>query len=201
MLTSGVLLGPYEIVSLLGSGGMGEVYRARDTRLNRLVAVKVLPPHLAADPQFRQRFEHEARAISALDHPHICALYDVGEEQGRSYLVMQFLEGETLESRLKKGGLPLDSTRQVRSAPRFDTSMPGRGRHGVGSSASTRRRAQEVECVQQFETIDRLDVDQIPAILLTGTNAIRFLSNCKRFADSVRCKRPPEHRAVSRIRR
>jgi serine/threonine protein kinase len=112
MLTSGLRLGPYEIISLLGSGGMGEVYRARDTRLNRLVAVKVLPPHLAGDPQFRQRFEHEARAISALDHPHICALYDVGEEQGRSYLVMQLLEGETLETRLKKGRLPLDQALQ-----------------------------------------------------------------------------------------
>jgi len=83
-LTSGTRLGPYEIESALGAGGMGEVYRARDTRLDRIVAIKVLPDALAADPQFRERFDREARAISQLDHPHICALYDVGEEQGMS---------------------------------------------------------------------------------------------------------------------
>ena len=83
-LTSGTRLGPYEIESALGAGGMGAVYRARDTRLDRIVAIKVLPDALAADPQFRERFDREARAISQLDHPHICALYDVGEEQGMS---------------------------------------------------------------------------------------------------------------------
>jgi Tol biopolymer transport system component len=87
---------------------MGEVYRARDTRLDRTVAIKVLPASVAADPQFRERFGREARAISALDHPHICALYDVGEKDGTSFLVMQYLEGETLADRLTKGGLPLD---------------------------------------------------------------------------------------------
>jgi len=95
-LEIGRRLGPYEIQSALGAGGMGEVYKARDTRLDRTVAIKVLPAQLASDIQFRDRFDHEARTISQLDHPHICALYDVGEEQGTSFLVMQYLEGETL---------------------------------------------------------------------------------------------------------
>src|SRR5919109_1426931 len=106
-LTSGTKLGPYEIVAPTGAGGMGEVYRARDTRLDRIVAIKILPEALAADPQFRERFDREARAISQLDHPHICALYDVGEHDGTAYLVMQYLEGETLAERLQKGPLPV----------------------------------------------------------------------------------------------
>lgn len=101
-------LGPYEIVSALGAGGMGEVYKARDTRLDRIVAVKILQESLAADSQFRDRFDREARTISQLDHPHICALYDVGEQNGTAYLVMQYLEGETLADRLKRGALPID---------------------------------------------------------------------------------------------
>src|SRR5438034_7138491 len=107
-LTPGTRLGVYEILVLLGSGGMGEVYKARDTRLDRIVAIKVLPTSLASDPQFRDRFDREARTISQLDHPHICTLYDVGEQDGISFLVMQHLEGETLEARLKKGALPID---------------------------------------------------------------------------------------------
>src|SRR5947207_2870897 len=107
-LAGGTRLGPYEIQSALGAGGMGEVYKARDTRLDRTVAIKILPEALAADPQFRDRFDREARTISQLDHPHICSLYDVGQEAGTSFLVMQHLEGETLEARLKKGGLRLD---------------------------------------------------------------------------------------------
>src|ERR1700704_1183999 len=111
-LSPGTRLGPYEILSALGAGGMGEVYRARDTRLDRTVAIKILPEALAADPQFRDRFDREARTISQLDHPHICALYDVGEQNGTSFLVMQYLEGETLADRLKKGALPLDQALQ-----------------------------------------------------------------------------------------
>src|ERR1700731_663322 len=111
-LTAGTRLGPYEIQSALGAGGMGEVYKARDTRLDRTVAVKILPQVLAADPQFRDRFDREARTISQLDHPHICALYDVGEQDGTSFLVMQYLEGDTLEARLKKCALPLDQALQ-----------------------------------------------------------------------------------------
>src|SRR6266516_2795641 len=87
---------------------MGEVYKARDTRLERTVAIKILPETLAADPQFRERFDREARTISQLDHPNICTLHDVGEHNGTAYLVMQYLEGETLEARLKKGALPLN---------------------------------------------------------------------------------------------
>src|SRR5262245_4627384 len=96
----GTRLGPYEIVSPLGAGGMGEVYRARDTRLNRSVAVKVLPPELASDPDRRSRFEREAHAIAALSHPHICTMHDLGRENGTDYLVMELLEGETLADRL-----------------------------------------------------------------------------------------------------
>jgi Tol biopolymer transport system component len=113
VLGTGSHLGPYEILSALGSGGMGEVYKARDTRLDRIVALKVLPDVLAADPQFRDRFDREARSISQLDHPHICALYDVGLQGGTAYLVMQYLEGETLADRLSKGALPIDQALQV----------------------------------------------------------------------------------------
>jgi eukaryotic-like serine/threonine-protein kinase len=107
-LQPGTRLGPYEVLSALGVGGMGEVYKARDTRLDRTVAIKILPETLAADPQFRERFDREARAISQLDHPHICALYDLGEQAGTAYLVMQYLEGETLADRLAKGALPVE---------------------------------------------------------------------------------------------
>jgi serine/threonine protein kinase len=107
-LQPGVRLGPYEIVSLVGAGGMGEVYKAKDTRLDRTVAIKILPSQLAADPQFRERFDREARTISQLDHPNICALHDVGEQRGMSFLIMQYLEGETLADRLAKGALPVD---------------------------------------------------------------------------------------------
>src|SRR5438105_1708549 len=108
MISPGARLGPYEILSPLGAGGMGEVYRAKDTRLERTVAVKVLPDHLASSPDVRQRFEREAKTISALSHPHICALYDVGNQDGVEYLVMEYLEGETLSDRLAKGPLPLE---------------------------------------------------------------------------------------------
>jgi serine/threonine protein kinase/Tfp pilus assembly protein PilF len=101
-LTSGTKLGPYEIQSALGAGGMGEVYRARDTRLSRIVAIKVLPDHLSSSPEAKQRFEREARTISSLNHPHICQLYDVGSQDGTDFLIMEFLEGETLAERLRK---------------------------------------------------------------------------------------------------
>ncbi len=109
-LVSGARLGPYEIVAPLGAGGMGEVYKARDTRLERMVAIKVLPQHLSASPEVRQRFEREAKTISQLSHAHICALYDVGREGKTEYLVMEYLEGETLSDRLAKGALPLEQT-------------------------------------------------------------------------------------------
>src|SRR5450755_1595324 len=107
-LTAGARLGPYEILSPIGAGGMGEVYQARDTRLERTVAVKVLPSHLSSSPEVRQRFEREARMISQLSHPHICALYDVGREGDVDYLVMELLEGETLADRLAGGPLSLE---------------------------------------------------------------------------------------------
>jgi serine/threonine protein kinase/Tol biopolymer transport system component len=111
-ILSGKRLGPYEILSNIGAGGMGEVYRAKDTRLDRIVAIKVLPPHLADRAELRERFEREAKAISSLNHPHICTLYDVGRQDGIDYLVMEYVEGETLAARLTKGPLPLDQVLQ-----------------------------------------------------------------------------------------
>ncbi|HEV2297591.1 MAG TPA: protein kinase [Candidatus Acidoferrales bacterium] len=107
-LSSGTKLGPYEIQAPVGAGGMGEVYRARDIRLDRTVAIKVLPAHLSGIPDQRQRLEREGRAVSALNHPHICTLFDVGHQDGTDYLVMEYLEGETLAQRLQKGPLPTD---------------------------------------------------------------------------------------------
>jgi Tol biopolymer transport system component len=107
------VLGPYEIISPLGAGGMGEVYRARDTRLDRDVAIKVLPAHLSGSPEFKQRFEREAKAISQLAHPHICTLHDFGHQDGGDYLVMEYLEGETLSQRVARGPLPLEGVLRV----------------------------------------------------------------------------------------
>jgi len=112
-LTNGSKLGPFEIVAPLGAGGMGEVYRAKDTRLGRDVAIKVLPPHLSASPELRERFEREARAISSLNHARICTLHDVGHQEGVDFLVMEYLEGESLAERLRKGALPPKETVKI----------------------------------------------------------------------------------------
>ena len=111
-ILSGKRLGPYEILSAIGAGGMGEVYRAKDSRLNRVVAIKVLPSHLADSSELKERFEREARTIASLNHPHICTLHDIGHQDGTDYLVMEYLEGETLEQRLRKGPLPLEQVLQ-----------------------------------------------------------------------------------------
>src|SRR5512146_135843 len=107
-IPSGTRLGPYEVEAPVGAGGMGVVYRARDTRLDRIVAIKVLPSDLSRNREARQRLEREARVISALSHPHVCTLYDIGHQDGLDYLVMEYLEGETLQERLRKGALPLN---------------------------------------------------------------------------------------------
>ena len=117
-LTPGTRLGVYEVTAQLGEGGMGEVYKGRDTRLDRTVAIKVLHESLSSDPQFRERFDREARAISQLTHPHVCTLYDIGEQAGTAFLVMEFLEGETLADRLSRGGsekpaVPVDEALQL----------------------------------------------------------------------------------------
>ena len=112
-LTSGTKLGPYEIQSPLGAGGMGEVYRAQDMRLDRIVAIKVLPSHLSSDPELQRRMEREAKAISALQHANICTLYDIGSQDGSNFLVMEYLEGQTLAERLQKGPLPLDQVLKI----------------------------------------------------------------------------------------
>ncbi len=127
-LVPGTKLGPYEIVSPLGAGGMGEVYRASDTRLGRDVAVKILPKEMSADPQRKQRFEREARTISSLNHPHICVLHDIGSQDGVDYLVMECVEGETLAKRLEKGSLPLEQVLKygAQIADALDKELDGR---------------------------------------------------------------------------
>ncbi|HEY6147986.1 MAG TPA: serine/threonine-protein kinase, partial [Thermoanaerobaculia bacterium] len=128
-LAAGSRLGPYEILAPVGAGGMGEVYKARDTRLERTVAVKVLPTHLSDSESLRQRFEREAKTISQLSHPHICAVYDVGREGGIEYLVMEYLEGETLADRLGKSALPLDQT--LRFGFEIAQALDGAHRQGI----------------------------------------------------------------------
>ena len=128
-LSSGTRLGPYQIVAPLGAGGMGEVYKAVDTRLERTVAIKILPEHLSAKPQLRERFEREARAVSSLNHPNICTLHDVGHQDGIDFLVMEYLEGETLAHRLKRGPLPLDTA--LHSGIQVAGALAHAHRHGV----------------------------------------------------------------------
>jgi serine/threonine protein kinase len=112
-LVAGTRLGPYEIQSAIGAGGMGEVYRARDTRLDRTVAIKVLPPDVSGDPDRRARFEREAKTVAGLSHPHICPLFDIGDHDGAMFLVMEHLAGQTLAERLEKGSLPLEQALTV----------------------------------------------------------------------------------------
>src|SRR5213083_1183248 len=107
-LSAGDKLGPYEILAAIGAGGMGEVYKARDTRLDRTVAVKVLPEHIAKRDDLRARFEREARAVASLNHPNICVLHDIGSQDGAGYMVMEFMDGETLAERIEKGPILLD---------------------------------------------------------------------------------------------
>src|SRR5712691_4083572 len=129
VLSSGAKLGPYEIVAPLGAGGMGEVYRARDSRLDRSVAIKILPAHLSQNAEAKERFDREARAISSLSHPNICHLYDVGQQDGASYLVMEYLDGETLADRLRKGPLPIEQV--LRYAIEIASALDAAHRAGI----------------------------------------------------------------------
>src|SRR5262249_22052122 len=128
-LQSGTKLGPYELLSPLGAGGMGEVYRARGTRLGRDVAIKLLPERMASSSESGQRLEREAKTVSQLSHPHICALYDVGNQDGVEFLVMEYLEGETLEDRLGRGALPLDQA--IQFGTEIASGVSEAHRHGV----------------------------------------------------------------------
>jgi serine/threonine protein kinase len=128
-LSAGDKLGPYEIIAPLGAGGMGEVFRAKDTRLGREVAIKVLPDHLSAQPEVRARFEREARTISGLNHPHICMLFDVGHESDQAFLVMELIEGETLADRLKRG--PLSAPDLLRLGTQIADALDRAHRAGV----------------------------------------------------------------------
>jgi eukaryotic-like serine/threonine-protein kinase len=129
VLAAGKLLGPYKIVEAIGAGGMGEVYRARDTRLDRIVAVKVLSAEFAASIERRERFEREARAVSSLNHAHICVLYDIGRQDGIDFLVMEYLEGEPLAERLQRGPLPLAEA--LRYAIEISDALDKAHRHGI----------------------------------------------------------------------
>jgi eukaryotic-like serine/threonine-protein kinase len=128
-LSTGTRLGPYDILGPLGAGGMGEVYKAKDTRLNRTVAIKILPPDVAADPDRRQRFQREAEAVAALSHPHICVLHDIGQNADADFLVMEYLEGETLARRLERGPMPLDEA--LRDAVEIASGLDKAHRHGI----------------------------------------------------------------------
>src|SRR5678816_1118940 len=130
-LPRGARLGPYEVVASLGAGGMGEVYKARDTRLDRTVAVKVMTAAIAATPELRQRFEREARALSSLNHPHICTLHDVGHDDRvpAGYLVMELVEGETLAARLQRAPLPIAETLDY--AAQIADTLAAAHRHGI----------------------------------------------------------------------
>ena len=128
-LSPGTKLGPYEIIAPIGAGGMGEVWKARDTRLGRIVAIKVLPAHLSANPEVRARFEREARAISQLSHPNICSLHDIGWQEDVDYLVMEYLEGETLAARLAKG--PLPTTEVLRCGVEIANALDCAHRNGI----------------------------------------------------------------------
>jgi serine/threonine protein kinase len=128
-LAAGTKLGPYEIQSAVGSGGMGEVYRARDTRLDRAVAIKVLPTHLSANPDLKARFEREAKAISGLQHPNICVLYDVGSQAETDYLVMEYLEGETLYARIARK--PLSQEESLKIATEIADALERAHRSGI----------------------------------------------------------------------
>src|SRR5580765_7650854 len=128
-LTAGTRLGPYEIIAGIGAGGMGQVYRARDTRLDRTVAIKVLHESYGADPERRERFEREAKLVASLDHPHICALHDVGRAGDIDYLVMPYFEGGTLAERLKAGPVPLAQALEI--AAQIADALDRAHRHGI----------------------------------------------------------------------
>ncbi len=130
-LAAGSRLGPYVITAPIGAGGMGEVYKATDTRLERTVAIKVLPAHVASDPERKQRFEREAKTISSLNHPHICTLYEFDTQDGTDFLVMEYLEGETLAERLRKGALPLKLDQALRYAIEIADALDKAHRQGV----------------------------------------------------------------------
>ena len=144
-LRPGTRLGAYEIVAPVGVGGMGEVYRARDTRLDRTVAIKVLQPAVAGDPERRERFDREARAIASLSHPHVCALFDVGQQDGTPFLVMEYLDGETLADRLKAGPLPVREAlrhgAQIAAAAARSDRLAERRRHRLGPEPAASGRA------------------------------------------------------------
>ena len=137
-LQPGERLGPFEIVAFIGAGGMGEVYRARDTRLGRTVAIKILSAEIANDVQLRERFEREAQTISTLNHPSICTLHDVGRERDVDFLVMEFLEGETLADRLARGPVPVKDALTI--AAQVGDGLGAAHRHGTALRADRQLR-------------------------------------------------------------
>jgi serine/threonine protein kinase len=172
-LSSGTRLGPYEIVGPLGAGGMGEVYHAKDTRLGRDVAVKVLPQHLSSNPEIRARFDREAKTISSLNHANICTLHDVGREGDTDYLVMELIEGETLAARLAKGALPLadvlklgaqiaDALDRVRNTHHGTLEPPPTGQSATRSVGRGRQDHRLARRVQRAAVAHRGDDRRLP---------------------------------------
>jgi hypothetical protein len=155
-------LGPYEILAPLSAGGMGEVYRARDTRLGRLVAVKALPAGLAADPDRRRRFEQEARAVAALSHPHICVLHDIGSQDGVDFLVMEYLEGETLAARLRSAegarsfgaAPPIRLTEALNIGAQVADAMANKPFYALSLTEVPRERAMAAATLVQQQVVD-----------------------------------------------
>jgi hypothetical protein len=173
-------LGPYEILSAIGAGGMGEVYKARDPRLDRIVAIKVLPTHLADRSELRERFEREAKTIASLNHPHICTLFDIGQQDGIDYLVMEYLEGETLAQRLLKGALPLEQVLQY--AIEISDALDRAHRKGVTHRDLTRQH----HAHQVRDEVAGLWFGEVEAGGRSGQRAAFGTSHGERSADGAR---------------
>ena len=173
-LTSGTKLGPYEIVSPLGAGGMGEVYRARDTRLDRDVAIKVLPANLSSDPVLRQRLEREAKAISKLSHPHVCTLHDIGRQDGVDFLVMEYLEGS-----------PGAATDQGTASGGTDFALFGADGQGTGQSALAGHYSSRSEAVECNADQDRRQADGFRSGERVGPGSTSRRDRVDRRSDEV----------------
>jgi hypothetical protein len=170
----GARLGPYEIVAAVGAGGMGQVYRARDTRLDRSVAVKLLSP--ASDSDLRARFEREARVVAALDHPHICGIFDVGETGGTHYIVMPFPDGQTLAARLEKDRMPLDQLVRIASPPEAAENRRSSVRTGGAAYGFPERRRRCTAEVRRQSCISQAGTDLAPLMTLRPSSPVWRLS-------------------------
>jgi eukaryotic-like serine/threonine-protein kinase len=199
-LASGTRLCPYEIITPRGAGAMGQVYRARDTRLGRLVAIKVLTPAEGGDPPRLDRLEREARAIARVNHPHICALHDIGQQDGQAFLVMEYLEGETLASRLEAGAVPL--TRAVLYGAEIADALDAAHQCGVihrDLKPSNIMLTPAGVKVLDYGLAKLRDVDHDPAAMETAKLRQRSRLKPARFSAHIRTCRPNRWKAVPRM--